>query len=79
MNTQPETRYARNGPMHLAYQVLGSGPPNLVVVQSEPNSHVDHNWTESSLARFIRPLASFSRLAGSNSCEMYADNVHYVK
>jgi hypothetical protein len=39
----PETRYARNGAIHLAYQVLGSGPPNLLVVQSGPNSHVDHN------------------------------------
>ena len=57
----PETRYARNGAIHLAYQVLGSGPPNLLVVQSGPNSHVDCNWMEPSLARFIRRLASFSR------------------
>jgi hypothetical protein len=28
----PETRYARNGPIHLAYQVLGSGPPDVLVV-----------------------------------------------
>ena len=58
----PETRYARNGAIHLAYQVLGAGPPNLLVVQSGPNSHVDCNWMEPSLARFIRRLASFSRL-----------------
>jgi len=58
----PETRYARNGAVHLAYQVLGSGPPNMLVVQSGPNAHVDHNWMEPSLARFIRRLASFSRL-----------------
>jgi pimeloyl-ACP methyl ester carboxylesterase/class 3 adenylate cyclase len=62
MNTQPETRYARNGSIHLAYQVLGSGPPNLLVVQSGPNSHVDYMWAEPSLARFLRRLASFSRL-----------------
>ena len=61
MTTPPETRYARNGAVHLAYQVLGGGPPNLLVVQSGPNSHVDHNWMEPSLARFIRRLASFSR------------------
>ena len=58
----PETRYARNGAIHLAYQVLGTGPPNLLVVQSGPNSHVDCNWMEPSLARFMRRLASFSRL-----------------
>jgi pimeloyl-ACP methyl ester carboxylesterase len=58
----PETCYARNGPIHLAYQVLGSGPPNLLVVQSGPNSHVDYMWMEPSLAWFLRRLASFSRL-----------------
>jgi class 3 adenylate cyclase/pimeloyl-ACP methyl ester carboxylesterase len=58
----PETRYARNGAIHLAYQVLGTGARNLLVVQSGPNSHVDCNWMEPSLARFIRRLASFSRL-----------------
>ena len=58
----PETRYARNGAIHLAYQVLGSGPPNLLVIQSGPNSHVDYMWTEPSLARFLRRLASFIRL-----------------
>jgi class 3 adenylate cyclase/pimeloyl-ACP methyl ester carboxylesterase len=62
VSVPPETRYARNGAIHLAYQVLGSGPPDLLVVQSGPNTHVDHNWMEPSLARFIRRLASFSRL-----------------
>jgi pimeloyl-ACP methyl ester carboxylesterase len=62
MITPPETRYARNGTVHLAYQVLGSGPPNLLVVQSGPNSHVDYMWTEPSVARFLRRLASFTRL-----------------
>ena len=57
----PETRYARNGPIHLAYQVLGSGPPDLLV-NSGPNSHVDYMWAEPSVARFLRRLASFSRL-----------------
>lgn len=62
MFTQPETCYARNGTIHLAYQVLGSGPPNLLVVQSGPNTHVDYMWAEPSAARFLRRLASFSRL-----------------
>jgi hypothetical protein len=38
MTTPPETRYARNGAIHLAYQVLGTGPPNLLIVQSGPIS-----------------------------------------
>jgi hypothetical protein len=38
MTIPPETRYARNGAIHLAYQVLGTGPPNLLIVQSGPVS-----------------------------------------
>jgi hypothetical protein len=38
MTTPPETRYARYGAIHLAYQVLGTGPPNLLIVQSGPTS-----------------------------------------
>ena len=62
MSTPPQTRYARNGAIHLAYQVLGSGPPDLLVVGPGLNAHVDYAWMEPSLARFMRRLASFSRL-----------------
>ena len=62
MSVPPETRYARNGAIHLAYQVLGSGPPDLLMVGPGPNAHVDYAWMEPSLARFMRRLASFSRL-----------------
>jgi len=62
MSSPPETRYARNGAIHLAYQVLGSGPPTLVVVNSGPNSHIDYMWVEPSVARCLRRLASFSCL-----------------
>ena len=62
VSVPPETRYARNGVIHLAYQVLGSGPPDLLVVQSGANTHVDYMWMEPSLARFTRRLASFSRV-----------------
>jgi len=62
MTSPPETRYARNGTVHLAYQVLGEGPVNLVGIASGPASHVDFMWTEPSAARWLRRLASFSRL-----------------
>ena len=62
MNGPPETRYARNGVVHLAYQVVGTGPVNLVVVSSGPSSHVEFMWTQRSVARSLRRLASFSRL-----------------
>jgi class 3 adenylate cyclase len=62
MTAVPTTQYARNGDIHLAYQVLGDGPPDLVIVQTGPSSHMDHQWDEPAAARTLRRLASFSRL-----------------
>ena len=58
---QPETRYARCGDLHIAYQVVGEGPPDLVFVPGVV-SHVEHQWDEPLQAAFFRRLASFSRL-----------------
>jgi class 3 adenylate cyclase len=58
---QPETKYAPLGKARIAYQVLGEGPPDLVVT---PGSfgHVDITWEDPGIALFLRSLASFSRL-----------------
>lgn len=56
-----ETRYAKNGDVHIAYQVLGDGPLDLVFVPAFV-SNLEVAWEEPSLARFYRRLASFSRL-----------------
>jgi pimeloyl-ACP methyl ester carboxylesterase len=57
----PETRYAKSGDLHIAYQVVGEGPIDLVFVHGWI-SHIEHMWEEPSLARFLGGLASFSRL-----------------
>jgi pimeloyl-ACP methyl ester carboxylesterase len=57
----PETRYATSGDVHIAYQVIGEGPRDLVLVQGWI-SNVELMWEEPSFARFLRRLASFSRL-----------------
>jgi pimeloyl-ACP methyl ester carboxylesterase len=57
----PETRYAESGGLHLAYQVLGEGPPDLVFVAEFWNS-IEAQWEEPGFERFLRRLASFSRL-----------------
>jgi class 3 adenylate cyclase len=58
---QPKTEYARSGELHIAYQVVGQGPLDLVYVPGWV-SHVELAWDEPEHARFLRRLASFSRL-----------------
>lgn len=57
----PQVRYARSGSAHVAYQVVGDGPIDLVLVPGWV-SNIDVFWEEPALARFLRRLASFSRL-----------------
>ena len=59
--TIPEIRYAKSGDVHIAYQVVGEGPIDLVLVHGWI-SHPEHQWEDPSLARFLERLASFSRL-----------------
>jgi pimeloyl-ACP methyl ester carboxylesterase/DNA-binding winged helix-turn-helix (wHTH) protein len=54
-------QYARSGEVNIAYQVLGSGPVDLVFVMGWV-SHLEYSWNEPSFARFLRRLAGFSRL-----------------
>jgi pimeloyl-ACP methyl ester carboxylesterase/DNA-binding winged helix-turn-helix (wHTH) protein len=57
----PPVRYARSGDVNIAYQVLGDGPIDLVFVMGWV-SHIEYFWREPSFARFLKRLASFSRL-----------------
>jgi pimeloyl-ACP methyl ester carboxylesterase/class 3 adenylate cyclase len=57
----PETRYAKSGDVHIAYQVVGDAGPDLVFVPGWV-SHVEYAWEDPSFSRFLRQLASFSRL-----------------
>jgi class 3 adenylate cyclase len=57
----PETRYAWNGDVALAYQVLGEGSSDLVYLQGLA-SNVMLNWEHPSMARFLRALARERRL-----------------
>ena len=57
----PETKYALSGGVSIAYQVLGAGPIDLVVVPGWV-SNLDAFWEEPSTAAFFRRLASFARV-----------------
>jgi class 3 adenylate cyclase len=58
---QAETRYARSGDVHIAYQVTGDGPFDLVFVPPFV-SHVELAREIPSSVRLIERLSSFSRL-----------------
>jgi serine/threonine protein kinase/pimeloyl-ACP methyl ester carboxylesterase len=55
------TRYARNGDIGLAYQVIGHGAIDLVVVTGWL-THLEAGWQWPPLARFLRSLAALGRL-----------------
>jgi class 3 adenylate cyclase len=58
---QPETKYTRLGDDRIAYQVLGQGPPDLVMTTGG-FSQIDIVWEDPGIALFLRTLASFSRV-----------------
>ena len=58
---QPQTRYAKAGDVHVAYQVVGSGPLDVVFVPGMLG-HVDLWWDDPRPARFFRRIASYARL-----------------
>jgi pimeloyl-ACP methyl ester carboxylesterase len=57
----PKVHYARSGQVNIAYQVVGSGPIDIVFVMGWV-SHLEYFWNEPSFARFLSRLASISRL-----------------
>jgi pimeloyl-ACP methyl ester carboxylesterase len=58
----PVTRYAKSGDVHIAYQVFGSGPIDVVFVPGFV-SHIEAYWDHPDLARWLLRLASFARVA----------------
>ncbi len=56
-----ETRYAKSGDVHIAYQVTGSGPIDLVLVPGFV-SHLEADWDSPAKSRLLQRLGSFCRL-----------------
>jgi class 3 adenylate cyclase len=61
MGERPKTRYARNGDVHLAFQVVGQGALDLLLIDTWVH-HVEAVWDFPEFARFLRRLSSFGRL-----------------
>ena len=61
MVTPPDTRCAERAGQHVAYQVVGEGPLDIVLVPTYL-SNIEMYWELPSFARFHERLAAFSRL-----------------
>lgn len=60
MRAIPETQYARRGAINVAYQVVGQGPPDLVLV-SPWLSNLEAQWEIPEWDYLYRRFAAFSR------------------
>jgi class 3 adenylate cyclase/alpha-beta hydrolase superfamily lysophospholipase len=61
LGTSPRTRYAKSGDAHIAYQVVGDGPIDVVLVPGFV-SNVEHYWEMPGVPQIFERVASFSRL-----------------
>jgi len=57
----PETRYAGDGDVRIAHQVFGDGPIDLLFAIGGLTP-IDVGWEDPGFARFMRRLATFSRV-----------------
>ena len=57
----PEVRYAKSGDVHIAYQVFGKGPENLVIIPGFI-SHVEHVWDSPDQSRWLNHVARRARV-----------------
>jgi len=57
-----ETHYARSGDIHIAYQVSGDGPVDLLEFNNGTYISIDETADEPHWERYVRRLGSFSRL-----------------
>jgi pimeloyl-ACP methyl ester carboxylesterase len=89
--TLPETRYALNGDVSVAYQVMGEGPVDIVAV-SGLCSHIEFMHEFPGYTDFLRRLAKFARvitfdkrgqglsdrISGAPSLELRMDDVRAI-
>jgi pimeloyl-ACP methyl ester carboxylesterase len=89
--TLPETRYALSGDINIAYQVMGAGPVDIVMVPGFV-SHVEFTHELAGYTAFLRRLSTFARvvtfdkrgqglsdrISGAPSLEQRMDDVRAV-
>src|SRR5215475_7492750 len=61
MGLRPETRYAKSGDVHIAYQISGARPRDLVLASGFV-SHLGLDWDRPAAAHVFERLGKFARL-----------------
>jgi pimeloyl-ACP methyl ester carboxylesterase len=56
-----ETRYAKNGDVHIAYRVFGTGPRDVVLIPGTI-SHVELLWEVPVYTHLVKRLTAFARV-----------------
>ena len=74
---RPDTKYATVGGAEIAYQVIGTGPPDLIWVRGL--GHIDMQWESPVFTEYFNNLASMSRLIlldrrGTGASEAFTSN-----
>ena len=57
----PETRYALSGDINIAYQVIGDGPVDIIMVPGVV-SHIEFQHELPGYTAFLRRLSAFARV-----------------
>jgi len=57
---EPDIKYARNGPVSIAYEVVGDGP--LTLVHVSPFDNIEIAWENPLYARYLRRLGTMARV-----------------
>jgi pimeloyl-ACP methyl ester carboxylesterase/class 3 adenylate cyclase len=58
---ETETRYAKTGDIHIAYQVFGEGPVDMLLATEFWHS-IEVQWDQPDLAAYLERLGSFARV-----------------
>jgi len=61
VSVDPEIRYTKSGDEYVAYQVLGTGPHDVVAANGF-TTHLEHMWEEPRYAALWRRVGSFARV-----------------
>jgi DNA-binding SARP family transcriptional activator/pimeloyl-ACP methyl ester carboxylesterase len=67
LTVRPDTHYTQSGTRYLAYQTIGAGAVDLLVVGGFI-SHLEQLWEESDLAGFLQQLSTVARVLLYDKC-----------